>query len=51
MGTRGTYFVARRIEAVAVAGLLWMSWYVLGCGGMSCFFRFFSSNAHTLLQV
>ena len=26
--TRGTSFVARRLEAVAVAGLLWISWCV-----------------------
>ena len=28
--TRGTCFVARRLEVVAVAGLLWISWCVLG---------------------
>ena len=28
--TRGTCFVARRLEVVAVAGLLWVSWCVLG---------------------
>ena len=38
--TRGTYLVARRVEVVAVAGLLWISCCV-GCGGISCFFRFF----------
>ena len=27
---RGTCFVARRLEVVAVAGLLWISWCVLG---------------------
>ena len=26
----GTCFVARRLELVAVAGLLWISWCVLG---------------------
>ena len=26
--TRGTCFVARRVEMVAVAGLLWISWCV-----------------------
>ena len=42
-------FVARRLEIVAVAGLLWISW----CGlDTACFFRVFfrivfSSNAHT----
>ena len=28
--TRVTCFVARRFEVVAVAGLLWISWCVLG---------------------
>ena len=28
--TRGTWVFARRLEAVAVAGLLWLSWCVLG---------------------
>ena len=28
--TRGTFFVARRLELVAAAGLLWISWRVLG---------------------
>ena len=28
--TRGTGFIARRFEVVAVAGLLWISWCVLG---------------------
>ena len=50
--TRGTCFVGRRFEVVAVAGLLWVSWCVCGCGGISFFlFVFFSSNAHGLLQV
>ena len=31
--TRGTFFVARRVEVVAVAGLLWISWCVLGAAG------------------
>ena len=39
--TRGTYFVARGLEVVAVAGLLWISWCVLGGKG---FFRAFSPN-------
>ena len=38
--TRGTFFVARRLEVVAVAGLLWI--YAVVCflvfGGISCFF-------------
>ena len=28
--TRGTWFFARCLEVVAVAGLLWISWCVLG---------------------
>ena len=37
--TRGTCFVARRLELVAVAGLLWISWCVLGgTGSFSLFF-------------
>ena len=36
--TRGTCFVARRLEVVAVAGLLWISWCFLGGAG---FFRVF----------
>ena len=32
--TRGTCFVARRLEVVAVAGLLWISWCVLGAVGL-----------------
>ena len=50
--TRGTCFVGRRFEVAAVAGRLWVSWCVLGCGGISLFFVFFfPSNAHGLLQV
>ena len=51
--TRGTCFVARRLEVVAVAGLLWISWCVLDAAGFVFFrsFFFFSSNAHGLLQV
>ena len=49
---RGTCFVARRPEVVAVAGLLWISWCVLGAAGFVFFFpRFFSPSAHGLLQV
>ena len=47
--TRGTCLVARRLELVAVAVLLWISWCVLGGAGFFCLF--FSSNAHGLLQV
>ena len=40
--TRGTCFVARRLEVGAVSGLLWISWWcVLGAAGFF-FFRFFS---------
>ena len=50
--TRGTCFVARRLEVVAVAGLLWISRCVLDAAGFRVFFPFFfSSNAHGLLQV
>ena len=50
--TRGTCFVARRPEVVAVAGLLSISWCVLGEAGFRVFFlRFFSSNADGLLLV
>ena len=52
--TRGTCFVARCLEVVAVAGLLWISWCALGGADFFVFFFFsffFSSNAHGLLQV
>ena len=52
--TRGTCFVACRFEVVLLAGLLWISWCVLGAAGFFCVFFppvFFSSNAHGLLQV
>ena len=51
--TRGTCFLACRLELDAVAGLLWISWCVLGGADFSFFFLrfFFSSNAHGLLQV
>ena len=40
--TRGTCFVARRLVVVAVAGLLWISWGVLGATGViSCFLFLF----------
>ena len=39
--TRGTCFLARRLEVVAVAGLLWISWCVLGGANFAfCFFCF-----------
>ena len=49
--TRGTCFVARRFEVVAIAGLLWISRCVLGAAGFRVFFSFFSPNAQGLLQV
>ena len=52
--TRGTCFVARRLDVVAVTRLLWISWCVLGAAFFFrfCFFDFFfSSKAHGLLQV
>ena len=52
--TRGTCFLACRLELDAAAGMLWISWYVLGGADFfSAFFFsfFFSSNAHGLLQV
>ena len=45
--TRETCFVARHLEVVAVADLLWISWCVLRGAGL--FRVFFSSNAHGLL--
>ena len=45
--TRGTCFVARRLEVVAVAGLLWISWCVLGAAGFRVFFSFFFLRTHT----
>ena len=38
---RGTCFFARRLDVVAVAGLLRLSWYVLG--GVDFFVFFFST--------
>ena len=37
--TRGTCYVARRLELVAVAGVLWISWRVLDAAGFRVFFR------------
>ena len=39
--TRVTCFFARRVEVVAVAGLLWISWCVLGAAGFRVFFSIF----------
>ena len=50
--TRGTCFVACRLEVVAVTGLLWISWWLDAAGFfVSIFLFFFSSNVHGLLQV
>ena len=52
--TRGACFVVHRLEVVAVLGLLWISWCVLGGVDFLVFLFsifFFSSNAHSLLQV
>ena len=49
--TRGTCVVARGLDMIAVAGLLWISWCVSDEARFRVFFRFFSSNAHGLLQV
>ena len=54
--TRGTCFFARRLEVVAVAGLLRLSWCVLGGVDFSCFFLFstffvFERTRPTVLQV
>ena len=44
---RGTCFVARRLEVVAVAELLWVSWYVLGAAGIRVFHEFAFSNSES----
>ena len=49
--SRGTCFIARRLEVGAVAGLLWISWCILGATGFRVFFFVFSSHTHGLLQV
>ena len=51
--TRGTRFVARRLEVVAVAGLLWISWCVLGAAGFFlpffCLFFFKQKTAYEIM--
>ena len=50
----GECFTARRLEVVAVAGLLWIYFVVCFFGvwwDFVFFFVFFTSNAHGLLQV
>lgn len=50
--TRGACFVARRLEVLAVAGLLWLRSCVLGAAGFRVVFvGSFSSKAHGLQQV
>ena len=36
--TRGTCYVARRLEVVAVVGLLWVPSWILGGSDFPCFF-------------
>ena len=38
--TRGTCFFARRLEVVAIAGLMWVSWCVFGGADFFVFFFF-----------
>ena len=50
----GTCFTARRLEVVAVAGLLWIYFVVYFFSvwwDFVFFFVFFASNVHGLLQV
>ena len=44
--TRGTCFIARRLEVIAVAGLLCMSWCVLGAAGFRVFVFVFFLRTH-----
>ena len=43
--TRETCFVVCRLEVVAVAGLLWNLWCVLGAAGFRVFHEFAFSNS------
>ena len=45
--TRGTFFFARRLEVVAFAGLLRLSWCVVGGGGFCRVFSGFFFRMHT----
>ena len=45
--TRRTCFVARRLEVVTVAGLLWISWRVLNAAGFRVFSPVFFLRTHT----
>ena len=49
--TRRMCFVARRLEVVAAAGLLWISWCVLNVVGFRSFFVSFISSTRGLLQA
>ena len=44
--TRGTCFVACRLQVVAVAGLLWIPWCVLGAADFFVFLSFFFFFEH-----
>ena len=45
---RGTCFVARRLEVVAVVGLMWISWRVFGGAGFFLVFQVTTfSNSYT----
>ena len=46
--TRGACFVAVYLEVVAVAGLMWVSWRVLGGSG---FFLVFSGKPHFQIRT
>ena len=45
--TRGTCFVARRLEVVAVAELLWISWSDMGAVGFRVSLSFSFLRTHT----
>ena len=45
--TRGTCFVARRLEVVAVAGPMWISWCVLSAAGFGGVFSVLFLRTHT----
>ena len=52
--TRGTCYIASRLEVVAVAGLLricFVVWFFSDWWDFVFFFVFFTLNAHGLLQV
>ena len=45
--TRLTSLTARRLEVVAVAGMLWISWCVLGAASVRDFLSAFFCRTHT----